>query len=112
MNISIRFTRQTVKMLIRRLQYAYRIGDLHLARRVSALLDLSRNMTVAEVADLYGVSRQVVYDWLKALLCRGEDSLVYRRSLGRKPRLTKTQSNCSPSRRLDSDFRKKSVETP
>lgn len=91
MNISIRFTSQTVKMLIGRLQHAYRVGDLRLVRRVSALLDLARKATVAQVAEIYSVSRQAVYDWLKALMCHGEDSLVYRQSPGRKPRLTKTQ---------------------
>jgi transposase len=91
MNISIRFTSQTVKMLIGRLQQAYRVGDLRLVRRVSALLDLARKATVAQVAEIYSVSRQTIYDWLKALMCHGEDSLVYRRSPGRKPRLTKTQ---------------------
>jgi transposase len=91
MNISIRFTRHTVKMLIGRLQHAYRVGDLRLVRRVSALLDLARKATISQVAEIYSVSRQSVYDWLKALMCRGEDSLVYRRSPGRKPRLTKAQ---------------------
>jgi len=91
MNISIRFTRQTVKMLIGRLQHAYRVGDLRLVRRVSALLDLARETTVAQVAEIYSVSRQTVYDWLKALMCHGENSLAYRRSPGRRPRLTKTQ---------------------
>ncbi|MEJ2210529.1 MAG: IS630 family transposase [Anaerolineae bacterium] len=91
MNISIRFTTQTVKMLIGRLQHAYRVGDLRLVRRVSALLDLSRGTTAAQVAEIYSVSRQAVYDWLKALMCRGESSLIYRRPAGRKSRLTKTQ---------------------
>lgn len=91
MNISICFTRQTVKMLIGRLQHAYRVGDLRLVRRVSALLDLARETTVAQVAEIYSVSRQAVYDWLKALMCHGENSLAYRRSPGRRPRLTKTQ---------------------
>ena len=91
MNISIRFTPPTVKMLIARLQHAYRVGDLRLVRRVSVLLDLARKATISQVAETYSVSRQAVYDWLKALMCRGEDSLVYRRSPGRKPRLTKAQ---------------------
>jgi hypothetical protein len=51
MNISIRFTRQTVKMLFGRLQHAYRVGDLRLVRRVSALLDLARKATVTQVAE-------------------------------------------------------------
>jgi transposase len=74
------------------LQHAYRVGDLRLVRRVSALLSVaSKTATVSEVAELYPVARQTIYDWLKALLCRGEASLAYRQPPGRKPRLTKTQ---------------------
>jgi transposase len=88
MNASIRFTPQTVKMLTGRLQYAYRVGDLRLVRHVSALLDLTRQPVITQVAETYSVARQTVYDWLKGLICHGQDSLVYRRSPGRKPRLT------------------------
>jgi transposase len=91
MKASIRFTPQTVKMLIGRLQYAYRVGNLRLVRHVSALLDLTKQPVIAEVANTYAVARQTVYDWLKTLMCHGEASLVYRHSPGRKPRLTKTQ---------------------
>lgn len=93
MNISIRFTGPTVKMLIRRLKYAYDVGNLRLVRRISALLDLTQDETVAQVAETHSVARQTVYDWLKAFLLQGKDSLVYRRSPGRKSRLTKTQKN-------------------
>ena len=92
MYASIRFTPETVKMLMGRLQHAYRVGDLRLVRRVSALLSVaSKTATVSDVAELYSVARQTIYDWLKALLCRGEASLAYRQPPGRKPRLTKTQ---------------------
>ena len=91
MNISIRFAPQTVKMLIQRMQFAYRVGDLRLVRRTSALLHLAKQPTIAQVAETYSVARQTVYDWLKALMCHGEGSLAYHRSPGRKPRLTATQ---------------------
>lgn len=91
MRISIHLTRPTVKKLMRHLQRAYGTGNVRLVRRIAALLDLSRGDSVAQVAERHSVSRQVVYDWLKAFLLQGEDSLVYRRSPGRKPRLTKTQ---------------------
>jgi transposase len=92
MNISIRFAPQTVKVLIERMQHAYRIGDLRLVRRTSALLNLNgKAVTISEVAETFSVARQTVYDWLKALMCYGESSLVCRRSPGRKPRLTATQ---------------------
>jgi len=91
MRISIHFTRPSVKNLMRHLQRAYATGNIRLVRRISALLDLGRGDGVAQVAERHSVSRQVVYDWLKAFLLQGENSLVYRRSSGRKPRLTKTQ---------------------
>jgi transposase len=91
MNISIRFTRPTVKLLIQRLKQAYDAGDARLVRRISALLGLARSETVDQVAETLSVARQTVYDWLAAFLQQGGDSLVYRRSPGRPPRLTKTQ---------------------
>jgi len=63
MYASIRFTPETVKMLMGRLQHAYRVGDLRLVRRVSALLSVSsKTVTVTEVAELYSVARQHLYD--------------------------------------------------
>ena len=91
MNISIRFARQTSKSLVEQLKQAYTAGDLRLVRRISALLGLAKGETVAQVAETLSVSGQVVYNWLRAFMLHGVDSLVYRRSTGRKSRLTKTQ---------------------
>jgi hypothetical protein len=86
MDISIRFTPQMVKMLIGRLQRAYRLGDLRVVRRISALLALAKKTTITEVAETYSIAKQTVYEWVKALMCYGEDSLVCRKSPGRKSR--------------------------
>ena len=91
MSISIHFTRPTTKLLTQRLGQAYTAGDLRLVRRVSALLGLANGETVAQVAETLSVSRQAVYNWLKTFILYGMDSLVYRWSRGRKPRLTQTQ---------------------
>jgi transposase len=91
MNISIRFTRPTIKSLIQGLEQAYAAGDLRLVRRISALLGLAKSETVTEVAETVSVSRQTIYNWLKAFMLEGMDSLTYRWSRGRQPRLTKTQ---------------------
>jgi transposase len=91
MNISIRFTRLTIKSLIQRLAQAYAAGDLRLVRRISALLGLAKGEPVPEVAETVSVTRQTIYNWLKAFMLEGMDSLAYRWSRGRKPRLTKTQ---------------------
>jgi transposase len=90
-NASIHFTRPTVKMLIRHLKQAYAAGNLRLVRHITALLDLARGASIAQAAETHSVMRQTVYDWFKAFLVEGENSLVYRRPTGRKPRLTKTQ---------------------
>lgn len=91
MNISIHFSRPTTKLLVQRLGQAYATGDLRLVRRISALLGLAKGEVVAQVGQMLSVSRQAVYNWLKAFMLCGMDSLVYRRSPGRKARLTKTQ---------------------
>jgi len=91
MNISIRFTRPTIKSLIERLGQAYAAGDLRLVRRISALLGLAKGETVTEVAETVSVSRQTIHNWLKSFMREGMDGLAYRWSRGRKPRLTKTQ---------------------
>jgi transposase len=91
MYASIHFTGPTVKILIDRLQQAYAKADLHLVRRISALLDVAKGERIAQVAEKYAVTRQTIYDWLVAFMTHGSDSLVYRRSPGRKPRLTPEQ---------------------
>jgi transposase len=91
MYASMHFTGPTVKLLVERLQQTYAKTDLHLVRRISALLDVATGERVAQVAEKYAVTRQTIYDWLVAFLVHGLDSLVYRRSPGRKPRLTPEQ---------------------
>ena len=91
MNISIRFTRSTAKLLIERLGQAYTAGDLRQVRRISALLGMAKGETVSQVAETFSICRQTLYNWLKAFMLDGADSLVYHWWRGRKPRLTKKQ---------------------
>jgi transposase len=90
-SISIRFTRATGKLLVERLGQAYAAGNLRQVRRVSVLLGLAKGETVSEAAETFSVSRQSVYNWLKAFMLEGADSITYRWWRGRKPRLTKKQ---------------------
>jgi transposase len=91
MQLSIRFTRPTVKLLIQHLKAAYDAGALRSVRRISVLLGLAKGESVTEVAKTFSVSRQAVYEWLKDFLLRGVESVTYSRPTGRKPKLTKTQ---------------------
>jgi transposase len=78
-------------LLIARLEQAYAAGDLRQIRRVSGLLGIAKGETVSQVAETLSVCRQTVYNWLKAFMLDGVDSLVCRWWRGRKPRLTKKQ---------------------
>jgi transposase len=89
--LSVRFTRPTVKLLIQHLKAAYDAGALRSVRRISALLGLAQGESVIKVAQTFSVSRQAVYGWLKDYLLRGVESVIYCRPTGRKPKLTKTQ---------------------
>jgi transposase len=87
----ITISNETVKQLKSKLQAAYRRGDLRAVRRISVLVMIGERMGLASILALWQVSQQTVYDWLKAFLLNGWDSLVYGKAPGRPARLTKTQ---------------------
>jgi len=91
MRIRIQFTSATIQALTQALHGAYAIGDLRVVKRISALLACGKGEDIDAVANTLGVVRQTVYNWLKAFLLDGMESLVYRPSSGRPPKLTKTQ---------------------
>jgi transposase len=91
MNISIRFSRPTIKLLTQCLEQAYVAGDLRVVRRTTALLLFADGKSKTEVAETLSVSRQTIHNWLTAFMVEGMDSLVYHWSQGRKSRLTKAQ---------------------
>jgi transposase len=78
-------------LLQERWQTAYAAGDLPLVRRTAVLLELAHGTAAAEVAAAYAITCQTVYDWLKAFLVAGADSLVYKHAPGRPARLTRPQ---------------------
>src|SRR3990170_4481604 len=94
MNFRIQFSRQTVNAMQKRLQVAYRQGDVQLVRRISALLAYVVNgEKIESVAARWGFSVATFYNWLTELMHKGLNSLTYRGGSGRKPKLTKTQKN-------------------
>jgi len=93
MNFRIQFSRQTVNALQKRLQDAYRQGDVQLVRRISALLaHVVNGEKVEAITARWGFSVATFYNWLTELMQKGVSSLVSHRSRsGCKPKLTKTQ---------------------
>jgi transposase len=90
--IRIQASHATVKALQARLQDAYRRDDVRLVRRISVLLDLlTQTASVTVLCERWGLSPSCLYDWQKAFMVRGMDSLVYRHSGGRPEKLKPRQ---------------------
>src|SRR5262244_228973 len=90
--IRIQLSRATVKELHSRLQHAYQHDDVRLVRRTTVLLDLLvHHVPMAVLCERWGLSPACLYDWQKAFLLHGLDSLVYRHGGVRRPKLTPSQ---------------------
>ena len=90
--IRIQLSRATVNDLHSRLQHAYQRDDVRLVRRITVLIDLLvYQVPMAVLCERWGLSPSCLYDWQKAMLLRGMDSLVYGHSGGRPPKLTPRQ---------------------
>src|SRR5256712_14182840 len=92
MSIRIPLLSTTVKALHRRLQDAYRKDDVRLVRRPTVLIDLLvHHVPVAVLCERWGLSPSCLYDWQKALLLRGLDSVVSGHGGGRRLQVTPRQ---------------------
>ena len=90
--IRIQLSRATVKDLHSRLQHAYQRDDVRLVRRITVLIDLLvHQVPMAVLCERWGLSSSCLYDWQRAFLLRGMESLVYRHGGGRRPKLTPKQ---------------------
>src|SRR5947208_5431260 len=90
--IRIQLSRATVNDLHKRHQHAYQRDDVRLVRRITVLLDLLvEQVPMAVLCERWGLGLSCLYNWQKALLLRGMDSLVYSHGGGRRPKLTPRQ---------------------
>jgi len=90
--IRIQLSHVTVKALQSRLQHAYQRDEVRLVRRITVLLDLLVHHVPVEVlCAQWGLSPACISGWRQDFLLRGMDSLVYRHSGGRRPKLTAKQ---------------------
>jgi transposase len=91
-SIRIQVSSTTVKALHNRLQQAYLKDDIRLVRRTMVLIDLLvHRVPMALLCERWGLSASCLYHWQRAFLLHGLDSLVYRHSGGRRPKLTPKQ---------------------
>jgi transposase len=91
-SIRIQLSSATVKALHARLQQAYLKDDVRLVRRTTVLIDLLvHHVAMAVLCERWGLSSSCLYDWQRAFLLHGPESLRYRHSGGRRPKLTPKQ---------------------
>ena len=87
----LRFTPSTRQRVEAKLRLAYATENLRLVKRISALLQLGRGDSVAQVAQTFGLGEQTVRDYVHSFLKRGLASLKYKTSPGRRSKLTDRQ---------------------
>jgi len=91
MHIRLTLSNTLREQLLLQLHQAYRRGHLRLLKRIHALLYVSEGKPVSEVMAILQLSQQSVYNYVKAFILHGLDSLHYQRPSGRPPKLTKSQ---------------------
>ena len=90
--IRIQLSHATVKALSSRLQHAYRCDDVRLVRRTTVLIALLvHHVPMAVLCERWGLSSSCLYDWQRAFLLHGLESVRYRHGGGRRPKLTLKQ---------------------
>src|SRR5215470_16714634 len=91
-SLRIQISSATVKALHTRLQQAYLKDDVRLVRRSTVLIDLLvHHVPMAVLCERWDLSSSCLYDWQRAFLLHGMESLHYRHSGGRRPKLTPRQ---------------------
>jgi transposase len=90
-DVTITFSKETVKELTHRLRLAWHQSKLPLVKQLSALLLLADRLPVFTIACRLGVSTTTIYGWRDAFLERRWASLVRGKSTGRPTKLTSTQ---------------------
>jgi transposase len=91
-SLRIQVSAATVKALHARLQQAYLKDDGRLVRRTTVVIDLLvHHVPLAVLCERWGLSASCLSDWQKACLLHGLESLCYRPSGGRRPKLTPKQ---------------------
>jgi transposase len=91
-SLRIQVSAATVKALHAKLQQAYLKDDVRLVRRTTVLIDLLvHHVPMAVLCERWGLSASCLYDWQRAFLLHGLESLRYCHGGGRRPKLTPKQ---------------------
>jgi transposase len=87
----IAFQKETVKQLQERMGKAVQTGEWRVVRRIAVLLAIACGEGLGQLLEKWQISRQTVYTWFAEFLEKGYESLMYRKPMGRRARLTQSQ---------------------
>src|SRR5215471_5418227 len=91
-SLRIQVSAATVKALHAKLQQAYLKDDVRLVRRTTVLIDLLvHHVPMVVLCERWGLRASCLYDWQRALLLHGLESVRYGHGGGRRPQFTPKQ---------------------
>ena len=91
MHFHLNISKSRKEKLRKKMKDAERAGNLPLVKRSMAVLAISEDKMISEVAKLLSVSKEVIRNWVKRFLVSGMRGLVLNTSPGRPSKLTKSQ---------------------
>ena len=91
MHFRLNISKTRKQSLRKKMKDAEKTGNLPLVKRSMAILAISEDQTISEVAKLLCASQEAIRHWLKRFLVSGLRGLVSKRPPGRPPKLTKSQ---------------------
>jgi transposase len=90
-NLRITLSSKLKKDLVRAHDQACIRGDIRVVKRAAALLAVAHGETYQTISETLRVDRESIRLWVNAFLLKKLDSLKYKKSPGRPPKLTKSQ---------------------
>lgn len=89
--IKVEFTKKTLENLKKRLKNARKNGNTGVVIKIAALLMFAMKMSIAEIADIWGVTERTFYNWLNDFIAKGMSSFLAFQRKGSPARLSERQ---------------------
>lgn len=91
MRARITASKPMIKKLQEKVSLAYDRGDLQALRRAQGILGVLRGDRYEDIAQIVGVTVETIRLWIKSFLVDGFNSLKFKKTRGRPPKLTREQ---------------------
>ena len=91
MRARIKASKPMITKLQEKISLAYDRGDLQAFRRAQGILGVLRGDRYEDIAQIVGVTVETIRLWIKSFLVDGLNSLKFKKTRGRPPKLTREQ---------------------